>query len=122
MKHHTTRALAVTLLLATILCTACSHKAEPASQQTVSAAQDSVLIELVADGSLNALQLLQRGHAVEARGSAMGSFVTAVDSVEGGTGCFWVYSVNDTTPKVAADRFVPNAGDTVRWHFRRGSN
>jgi len=80
--------------------------------------RDSVEIVLVAHDSLSAYDLLVESHEVGARTTAMGVFVGAVDSVENFSGGYWLYSVNDTSPKVAADKLITNPGDTVKWHFR----
>lgn len=80
--------------------------------------RDSVEILLVAHDSLSAYELLAESHLVTAKETAMGVFVSAVDSVENFSGAYWLYSVNDTSPKVAADKLITNPGDTVRWHFR----
>jgi hypothetical protein len=85
------------------------------------AAQDSVVIVLPGEDSVSAFALLRRDHEVVFRSSVMGKFVTAVDSLESSSGAFWVYTVNDTSPAVACDRFFTADGDTVRWHFRKSS-
>ncbi|MFQ5499169.1 MAG: DUF4430 domain-containing protein [Candidatus Zixiibacteriota bacterium] len=81
-------------------------------------APDSVVVVSVATDSVSAFDLLMSGHHVEYRKSAMGVFVTAIDSTESGSGCYWLYSVNDSMMPVAADKQTVGSGDTVRWHFR----
>ena len=44
---------------------------------------------------------------------------TAIDSVENDLTAYWIYSVNDSTPGVASDKYLVSPGDTVRWHLRR---
>ncbi|MCP4686083.1 MAG: DUF4430 domain-containing protein [bacterium] len=48
----------------------------------------------------------------------MGAFVKAIDSVENAGGYFWLYSVNDSAGKVAADKYLTSDGDVVEWHYR----
>jgi hypothetical protein len=85
----------------------------------VPAVRDSVVIELEGRDSLTVFELLRRARQVEYRSTTMGVFVTAIDSIENGNNAYWIYSVNDSTPSVASDRFVTRGGDTVRWHFRK---
>ena len=53
------------------------------------------------------------------RGSAVGAFVTRVDRVESGSEYFWMYSVNDSFPQTACDKYVTSDGDRVVWHSDR---
>ena len=80
---------------------------------------DSLAIELAGASGYSVLELLRREHEVEARETVTGAFVIAIDSVENGQGYFWVYSVNDSMPRVACDRYITGNGDVVRWHFRK---
>ena len=106
-------------LLATLLI-GCAAKEEASDKDGTDKAvsRDSVEIVLVAHDSLSAYDLLAESHEVGAKETAMGVFVSAVDSVENFSGGYWIYSVNDTSPKVAADKLITNRGDTVKWHFR----
>lgn len=91
-----------------------------ASQDSVSgAAPDSVVIELVGIDSTTVFELLKQHHQVDFKSSALGVFVTAIDSVENSSGAYWIYTVNDSTPQVACDKFLTESGDTVKWHFRK---
>jgi hypothetical protein len=87
----------------------------------LSAAADSVVIALVGEDSVSVLELLQHNHEVISKSSVMGEFVTAVDSLKSGASVFWIYTVNDSIPAVACDRFLTSDGDTVRWHFRKSA-
>lgn len=81
--------------------------------------RDSVVVELTGADSVSVFDLLKATHTVDYLSTAGGVFVKAIDSVANGTSTYWVYSVNDTTPKVAADRMFTRAGDRVVWHFRK---
>jgi hypothetical protein len=83
--------------------------------------RDSVVIEMVITDSSNLLEALEAGYSVEYMNTGAGAFITAIDSVANNGDFFWLYSVNDTMPTVAADRFTAHPGDIVRWHFRRVS-
>ncbi|MFH1373553.1 MAG: DUF4430 domain-containing protein [bacterium] len=91
------------------------------SQDSISGAiaSDSVVIELVGIGSTTVFELLKQQHQVDFKSSALGVFVTAIDSVENGSGAYWIYTVNDSTPNVACDKFLTESGDVVKWHFRK---
>ena len=81
--------------------------------------RDSVTVELAGADSVTVFDLLKQSHQVDFVSTAGGVFVKGIDSVRNGTSTYWVYSVNDTTPKVAADRMYAKAGDRVVWHFRK---
>lgn len=97
-------------------------KVEPADStaaQTVAENRDSVTVELVGADSVTVFDLLKAGHKVDFLSTSGGVFVKGIDSINNGTSTFWVYSVNDTTPKVAADLMYTKAGDKIVWHFRK---
>lgn len=81
-------------------------------------ANDSIVVELTGGGYLSVLELLEKSHQVDYKSSSMGVFVTGIDSVDNNSDHFWLYSVNDTMPKIACDRLITRQGDRVRWHFR----
>jgi hypothetical protein len=81
--------------------------------------RDSVTIELTGADSATVFDLLKARHRVDYLSTAGGVFVKSIDSVANGTSVFWIYSVNDTNPKVAADRMLTRTGDRVVWHFRK---
>jgi hypothetical protein len=82
---------------------------------------DSVVIELIGIDSQTVFDLLKSSHQVEYKSSALGVFVTAIDSIENSSGICWVYSVNDSLPKVASDKYITKNGDVVKWHFRKST-
>ena len=45
--------------------------------------------------------------------------MTAIDSIENSAGAYWIYSVNDSVPQVACDKYVTKNGDVVKWHFQK---
>lgn len=97
---------------------ACTGSSDKPADTTAAAPRDSVVVTLLCEDSISVLGLLQQAHQVEFRSSAMGAFVTSIDSVAGGGDAFWLYSVNDTMVPLAADRMIVQPGDTVRWHLR----
>lgn len=127
MRSDTIKFLSLMGILAwlTITLASCGGRQEDTSSDSgkseSSAAQDSVVITLVGEDSVSVLALLQRDHEVASKSSVMGKFVTAVDSLESGASVFWVYTVNDSSPDVACDRFLTSDSDTVRWHFRKAA-
>ena len=94
---------------------------EPAGKNAAVApsSRDSVVIELVGRDLVNVFDLLRESHAVCFQPSMNGVFVKQIDSVKSGMSAFWIYSVNDTMPNMAADRVMTHAGDRVKWYFRK---
>ena len=82
-------------------------------------AEDSVVIELAGIDSVSAFDLLRRDHEVDYRSTALGVFVTAVDSFETSRTAFWIYTVNDSMLDMAADKAITADGDRVKWHYRK---
>ncbi len=80
--------------------------------------RDSVVIMLVASDSTTPFALLESNHNVTAQTSAMGVFVSEIDSVANSDGAYWLYSVNGEMIPKASDRYEIGPGDTVRWMFK----
>lgn len=119
MKYRSKSQIFIAVTLVTLLVIGCN---ESAQIETESTARDSLVVEMTATDSITPLELLLDNHQVEYRGSIMGAFVTSVDSVENSSTAFWIYTVNDTTPKVACDKMSLNAGDQLKWQYRRVSS
>jgi hypothetical protein len=124
---HTLSLLLAFGLTAAALSMNCGKQAEQSSgkakttRDTVLAAEtpDSVTINLTGEDSVSVFALLRRDHKVDYKSTAMGVFVTGIDSLKTGSGYFWVYTVNDTTPPVACNRVLTRNGDSVQWHYRK---
>jgi hypothetical protein len=84
-----------------------------------SSSRDSIVIELAGKDSVSVFDLLRGSHAVCFQSTMGGVFVKQIDSVKSSTSAFWIYSVNDSMPKVAADRLLTRTGDRVKWHLRK---
>jgi len=112
-------------LLLTAALSGCQSKSKTGTPQPDStaqsdtAAQDSLRIELVGVDQTSVLDLLKAHHEVVYRGTAVGALVTQVDRAESGSDFFWIYSVNDSMPNTACDKYVTSDGDRVVWHYRR---
>jgi len=122
-------ALLLAILLALFLCS-CDSRTENESELSqskagdsavISVPSDSMVIELAGADSQTVFELLRNSHRVEYKSSAMGVFVTAIDSIENSSGAYWLYSVNDSMPQVACDKYVTKSGDVVKWRFRKTS-
>ncbi len=113
-------ACALTLCLTLGACSS-ETNTETAEQESTATPQpiDSLMVVLVGVDSTSVFEFLVANHEVAYQSSASGNFVTAIDSVEGGGGYFWLYSVNGEMGQVAADECIVAPGDTVRWHFRK---
>lgn len=81
--------------------------------------RDSLIIELTGVEAQTVFDQLKSSHQVEYHSTALGMFVTAIDSIENNSGVYWVYSVNDSMPDIASNRYVTKNGDAVKWHFRK---
>jgi len=93
--------------------------AEGTNEQAISHPVDSLVVDLTGEDSISVFDLLTASHEVDYQKSAMGVFVTAIDSVENGGGCFWIYSVNDSMAQIGCDKYIISDNDVVKWHFRR---
>jgi len=80
---------------------------------------DSLVIKLDGIDSVSVFDLLTENHRVDYISTGMGVFIKAIDSIENGSGVYWLYSVNDTTAQIAADRYITSDGDRIRWHFSK---
>ncbi len=127
INHFQTMALLVAVLSTFLLCS-CGSKtenendlkqSEAGDSTALSPPPDSVVIELAGADSQTVFDLLKDGHEVEYKSSVMGIFVTAIDSIENSARAYWIYSVNDSVPQVASDKYVTKNGDVVKWHFQK---
>ncbi len=127
INHCQTMALLVAVLSTFVLCS-CDSKtenerdlkqSEAGDSTTLSPPPDSVVIELAGADSQTVFDLLKDGHEVEYKSSVIGIFVTTIDSIENSAGAYWIYSVNNSVPQVACDRYVTKNGDVVKWHFQK---
>jgi hypothetical protein len=75
----------------------------PADTAISPTSRDSVVVELAERDSVSVFDLL----------------VKQIDSAKNSASAFWIYSVNDTMPKVAADRLLTRTDDRVKWHLRK---
>lgn len=91
----------------------------PADTAMPPASRDSIVIELAGKDSVSVFDLLKGSHAVCYQSTIGGVFVKQIDSAKNSASAFWIYSVNDTLPKVAADRLLTHTGDRVKWHLRK---
>jgi len=120
LLHRMFRPVILSCLAAAVLSLAlagggCGEPGTPGA----TAAADSAVVLVVADDSATVLELTRRQHRVECRNTAMGAFVTGIDTLRAGGQAYWVYSVNGTTPDRAADKFLAAPGDTIRWRLRK---
>ena len=115
-------------VLSTFLLSSCDSKtkkesdlkqSEAGDSTALSPPPDSVVIELAGADSQTVFDLLEDSHEVEYKSSVIGIFVTAIGSIENSAGAYWMYSVNDSVPQVACDKYVTKNGDVVKWHFRK---
>lgn len=120
-RMHTQLRRLLPILTAGLVLVGCVQKRSDNNRQadTGAAPSDSLTIELAGLDSVTVFDLLRSSHAVEFKNTAMGLFVRGIDSVMNSQTHFWTYSVNDSVPQIACDRYVTRTGDRVRWHYRR---
>ena len=109
-------------LVSCILIAACGQNQQAKDAEPSAAKEpprDSLTIRLTGSDSVSVFDLLRRSHDVDYQSSAMGVFVKAIDSISSHDHYFWVYSVNDTMARMAADKYLTSDSDRVVWHFRR---
>jgi hypothetical protein len=115
-------------IMVLLLMCSCSRKEKPdktdgrsneVDSSAAAVTRDSLVIELPGADSQTVFDLLKSSHQVEYKSSALGMFVTAIDSIENSSGAYWVYSVNDSLPKVASDKYITKDGDMIKWHLRK---
>jgi hypothetical protein len=80
--------------------------------------QDSLVIIYNGVDSMNVLEILLENHDVNMVSSGLGTFVKGIDNIENSSKAFWLYSVNDTIADRAADNYMTNNNDIVKWHYR----
>ena len=111
------------MILIALLYSSCGSDQPDPETKTREAApaefSDSLVIELVGADSVSVLDLLLSAHQVDYRTTMSGVFVTAIDSVENGGECFWIYTVNGNQVSTASDDCFTSDGDRVKWHYRK---
>ncbi|MFZ1684866.1 MAG: DUF4430 domain-containing protein [Candidatus Zixiibacteriota bacterium] len=115
----TRRLIAGSALIACLL-TSCGNKGKKDQADiSVPSGADSTVIALVGRDSVSVLDLLKESHTVNSWGTVMGTYVESIDSLKNSSTVFWIYSVNDSIPQVASDKWMTRTGDRVAWHFRK---
>ena len=115
----TCRLIAGSALIVCLL-TSCGNKGKKDQADiSVPSGADSTVISLVGRDSVNALDLLKEAHKVKSWGTVMGTYVESIDSLRNSSTVFWIYSVNDSMPQIASDKWMTHNGDRVAWHFRK---
>jgi len=71
------------------------------------------------ESGMSVLMVLEKsGLKLKIQEYDFGSFVEGIDGVGGnGEDKYWVYYVNDEVGQVAADNYMLEAGDNVKWNF-----
>ncbi|MDF1545124.1 MAG: DUF4430 domain-containing protein [bacterium] len=98
---------------------ACSSEKGKDETSLDSPDRDSLVHLMIATDSVTVFDLLQSNHQIEYKSSAMGLFVTTIDSVENSSAAYWVYSVNSKMIPMASDKHLIGPNDTLRWHLRK---
>lgn len=62
--------------------------------------------------------ILLENHEVDYKESDMGVFINSIDGIKNQGGHFWVYSINGTPGKVAADKAIVSEGDKIEWRYK----
>jgi len=80
--------------------------------------RDSIFYGMAAEDSTTVFDLTVKHYPVEYEKYGSDYFVFAINTVDQGNDYFWVYAVNDTMGKVAANNRKIGPGDRVVWHYR----
>jgi hypothetical protein len=92
-----------------LLLSACNNKSEVLHS-----------FEFVAVDSASVLSQTRVRFQVDFDSSSMGVFVKAIDGIRNTRTAYWLYFVNSSPAKLAADAFVPQPGDTISWRLISG--
>ncbi len=76
--------------------------------------------EFVAADSASVLTQSRFHFQVDFDSNSMGVFVDAINGIKNTRTAYWLYFVNGSPAKIAADAFVPQPGDTISWRLISG--
>lgn len=62
--------------------------------------------------------LLKEKYVVEADQQSFGVMVKSINGLVATDKEFWLYSVNDQQPSVAADKYQTKTGDKIKWEYK----
>ncbi len=65
-----------------------------------------------------AYDILKEKYKVEADQSSFGVMVKSIDGLKNSDNKFWLYSINDKQPDVAADKYITKVGDKIKWEYK----
>jgi hypothetical protein len=68
--------------------------------------------------SRTAYDLLKEKYKVEVDQSSFGVMVRSINGLKNSDKEFWLYSVNDKQPDVAADKYITKIGDKIKWEYK----
>ena len=119
--------LFIIILTVILIISGCSRKdqGEKTQSETTTTEKiyaDSMVIELEGVDSLSVFEVLQAGHEVDYKATAMGVFIQAIDSIGGDSDYFWIYAVNDSVAQIACDKYITGGGDRIKWMYRKAGN
>lgn len=120
------RILLTLSLIVMLLAIACSDESEVAppeggvefSYLEPTDERDSVLIQMIGVDTLTVFDLLKKALPEKHMSSVKGAFVTYIDDIGGPDEYFWIYTINGELVSEACDRFTPESGDIICWHYR----
>ena len=114
MKKRIILALAIVFVLTGAL-TGCDLKRNTTA---VSETQQQKVITYDGVEGKTAYDLLKEKYKVEADQQSFGVMVKSINGLATTDKEFWLYSVNDQQPNVAADQYVTKTGDKVKWEYK----
>lgn len=112
------RFLVISLMAGLFLIIACGESGQKETGDT-GQSSDSLTVTVMGETGKSILEVTIAHHAVEMVESSMGIFVKGIDSIQGGGGYAWFISVNDKMIHVAADKYITEDNDIIKWHFRK---
>jgi len=81
--------------------------------------QDSLVITLQGQAGQTVFGLTAESHHLDYAESSAGILVKGIDGIHASRTHAWLYSVNDTMGRVAADKYTTGNSDIVKWHYRK---
>lgn len=114
MKERIILALAIVFVLSGTL-TGCSLKPSTAA---VSQTQTQKVITYDGVEGKTAYDLLKERYKIEADQQSFGVMVKSINGLAATDKEFWLYSVNDQQPNVAADKYQTKTGDKIKWEYK----
>jgi hypothetical protein len=107
----TKKTLLISLVLASLLLTACSPKT------TINQPKDKISYPCLKDKT--ALDsLTANGNTMEFQQSSYGKMITSINGLTQSNGKYWQYSINNQSAQIGADAYKCQGSETITWELK----